>query len=134
MIGLHKGFYGQPIVPDLAEAAITGKRGTGPAMKTEMDAKQLQNQAENAAQLLTAMANQKRLMILCHLLDSEKSVGEIASLVDLGQSPLSQHLAKLRALGLVSTRRVGQSIRYRVASMKVEEVLKTLYGIYCTPE
>jgi ArsR family transcriptional regulator, virulence genes transcriptional regulator len=102
-------------------------------MKIEMDAKLLQENAENAAQLLTAMANQKRLMILCHLLDTEKSVGEIASLVDLGQSPLSQHLAKLRALGLVSSRRVGQSIRYRVASCNVEKVLKTLYGIYCMP-
>lgn len=99
-----------------------------------MDATQLQHQAEDAAQLLTAMANQKRLMILCHLLDSEKSVSEIADLVELRQSPLSQHLAKLRALGLVSTRRNGQSILYRLASCEVEEVLKTLYGIYCTPD
>lgn len=99
-----------------------------------MDATQLQNQAEDASQLLTAMANQKRLMILCHLLDSEKSVGEIANLVELGQSPLSQHLAKLRALGLVSTRRTGQSIRYRLASCKVEEVIKTLHGLYCVTD
>lgn len=97
-----------------------------------MDANQIQDQADNVAQLLTAMSNPKRLMILCHLLDSEKSVGEIATLVDLGQSPLSQHLAKLRALGLVSTRRAGQSIRYRLASYKVEEVLKTVYRLYCS--
>ncbi|HEY8595200.1 MAG TPA: metalloregulator ArsR/SmtB family transcription factor [Devosiaceae bacterium] len=89
--------------------------------------------AEDAAQLLTAMANQKRLMILCHLLDEELSVNELAERVELGQSPLSQHLAKLRALGLVSTRRVGQQIYYRLASEEVSGVLQTLYGIYCAP-
>ena len=99
-----------------------------------MDATQLNSQAGAAAELLTAMANQKRLMILCHLIDSEKSVGEIAELVDLRQSPLSQHLAKLRALGLVTTRRDGQSILYRLASPKVESVLQTLYTIYCAPD
>lgn len=89
--------------------------------------------AEDAAQLLTAMANQKRLMILCHLLDEELSVNDLAGRVELGQSPLSQHLAKLRALGLVSTRRVGQQIYYRLASDEVSGVLHTLYGIYCAP-
>ncbi|WP_368077128.1 ArsR/SmtB family transcription factor [Mariluticola halotolerans] len=82
-------------------------------------------------QLLAAMANQKRLMILCHLLDSEKSVSEIADLVELRQSPLSQHLAKLRALGIVATRRAGQSIMYRLSSYEVEAMLDTLYRLYC---
>jgi len=96
-----------------------------------MDAIHIQEHAEDMTQLLTAMANQKRLMILCHLRESEKSVSEIADLVELRQSPLSQHLAKLRALGLVSTRRAGQSIMYRLASDKVEAMLETLYRLYC---
>lgn len=100
----------------------------------KMDAGQLEARAEEAAQLLTAMANRKRLMILCHLLHTERNVGEIARLVGLAQSPLSQHLAKLRALDLVATRREGQSIFYRVASRDVERVLETVYAIYCLPD
>lgn len=90
--------------------------------------------SEQAAGLLAAMANQSRLMILCHLLNEELTVGDIAERVGLNQSPLSQHLAKLRALGLVKTRREGQSIYYRLASPEVEAVLNTLYGVYCRIE
>lgn len=91
----------------------------------------LQPKAGEAAELLAAMANPKRLLILCHLLDQELSVGELSERVELGQSPLSQHLAKLRALKLVTARRDGQSIRYRLASEEVTQVLGTLHGIYC---
>ena len=98
-----------------------------------MDMTKLQPRAEEAAQLLSAMANPKRLLILCNLLDRERSVTELSSIVELEQSPLSQHLAKLRALGLVRTRRDGQSIYYRLASQEVSEVLETLYRIYCGP-
>ena len=79
------------------------------------------------------MSNPKRLLILCHLLGQELSVGELSTLVHLGQSPLSQHLSKLRALKLVTARRDGQSIRYRLASDEVGTVLTTLHGIYCAP-
>lgn len=92
----------------------------------------LEPRAGDAAELLTAMANRKRLLILCHLLDAELSVGELSERVELAQSPLSQHLSKLRALRLVSARRDGQSIRYRLASGDVGRLLRTLYGIYCT--
>ena len=96
-----------------------------------MNIAELEPRADEAVELLTAMANTKRLLILCHLLDQELSVGELAQRVDLGQSPLSQHLSKLRALKLVATRRDGQSVRYRLASDQVEQVLATLHGIYC---
>lgn len=99
-----------------------------------MDATQLNTRADDATILLSAMANEKRLMILCHLRGAEKSVNEIAELVDLRQSPLSQHLAKLRALGLVSTRRLGQSILYSLSSGEVEAVITTLHGIYCNDD
>ena len=94
----------------------------------------LEPSADEAAELLLTMGNPKRLLILCHLLDQELSVGELAQRVGLAQSPLSQHLAKLRALRLVVARRAGQSMRYRLASPQVGEVLVTLHGIYCAPK
>lgn len=93
----------------------------------------LEPRAGDAAELLAVMSNPKRLLILCHLLDNELSVGELSALVDLGQSPLSQHLSKLRAMRLVTARRDGQSIRYTLASDEVARVLSTLHGIYCAP-
>jgi len=99
-----------------------------------MNVAELEPRADEAAELLAAMANPKRLLILCHLLDEELSVGELSERVELAQSPLSQHLAKLRALKLVAARRDGQSIRYRLASNEVTKLLTTLYGIYCAPK
>jgi DNA-binding transcriptional ArsR family regulator len=93
----------------------------------------LQVHAEEAAELLAAMANPKRLLVLCNLLDEERSVSELSEIVGLAQSPLSQHLAKLRALRLVKARRAGQSIYYSLASEEVRKVLTTLSDIYCRP-
>ncbi|MDC9823692.1 metalloregulator ArsR/SmtB family transcription factor [Devosia sp. ZB163] len=101
---------------------------------SSMDITRLQPRAEEAAQLLAAMANPKRLLILCNLLDRERTVSELAAIVDLEQSPLSQHLARLRAMGLVHARRNGQSVHYSLASAEVTELLETLYRIYCEPE
>ena len=98
-----------------------------------MNIAELEPRAGEAAELLTAMANPKRLLILCHLLDEERSVAELSELVDLAQSPLSQHLAKLRALKLVTARREGQAVFYRVASPAVTRVLETLHSLYCAP-
>lgn len=89
--------------------------------------------AREASELLLAMANEKRLLILCHLLDGEQNVNGLAELVEMSQSALSQQLAKLRALKLVDTRREAQQVYYRLASDEVERVLQTLYGIYCDP-
>ena len=91
----------------------------------------LDEKAEEVALLLGAMANAKRLIVLCNLIESEKSVGELAGIVGLSDAALSQHLAKLRMQGLVQTRREGQTIYYRLASEKVKTVLSTLYEIYC---
>src|SRR5664279_1328942 len=99
-----------------------------------MNISELESRVDDAAELLAAMANPKRLLILCNLLDEELSVGELSERVDLAQSPLSQHLAKLRAIKLVAARRDGQSIRYRLASDQVAKVLTTLHGIYCPPD
>ena len=87
--------------------------------------------AREASELLDAMANEKRLTILCMLLDGEITVNDLAERVGMSQSALSQQLAKLRALKLVDTRREAQQIYYRLSSANVERVLETLYGIYC---
>ena len=87
--------------------------------------------AEEAAELLASMANPKRLLVLCNLVERERSVGDLAERVQLGQSALSQHLSKMRALGLVKTRREAQTVFYRLASNEVRALLATLYELYC---
>ena len=95
---------------------------------TEMAAK-----AEDAARLLATLAHGKRLLALCHMLRGEVSVGRLAELVELTPTALSQHLARMRDLQLVETRREGQTIYYRLASPEVAAILRTLYGLYCAP-
>lgn len=99
----------------------------------KMEIEKLEGRAEEASRLLSAMANPKRLLILCNLLEREMNVTDLSERVALGQSPLSQHLSKLRAWGLVKTRRDAQQINYSLASDEVRQVLQALYGIYCQP-
>lgn len=89
--------------------------------------------AEQAARLLATLAHSKRLLALCHMLRGEVSVGRLAEMIDLSPTALSQHLARMRDLQLVETRREGQTIYYRLASPEVAALLQTLYGIYCAP-
>jgi DNA-binding transcriptional ArsR family regulator len=93
----------------------------------------MEARAREAARLLAALAHAKRLMALCHLLQGEKSVGQLAELIGLAPTALSQHLARMRDLGLVATRRDGQTIHYRLASAEVAAILETLYRLYCAP-
>ena len=95
-----------------------------------MVSKKLFDNAEAAAELLTLMGNEKRLAIMVHLLEGEMTVGAIAGKVSLSQSALSQHLAKLRGLDLVETRRDRQMIYYSCKSDAVRKVLHTLDGIF----
>jgi len=94
----------------------------------------LEAKAEEVAATLSAMANPKRLLVMCTLLVGEKSVGDLAEIVQLSPAALSQHLSKMRALRLVSTRRDGQTIYYSLASSEVRAVLETLYRVYCAPD
>ncbi len=89
--------------------------------------------AGEAAGLLRALANEKRLMILCQLGDQEMSVSQMLPLVGLSQSALSQHLAKLRDEALVDTRRQGTTIFYRITEPAVLKVIAVLAEIYCPP-
>lgn len=101
---------------------------------SEENASALESKTEEVATTLAAMANPKRLLVMCSLLSGEKSVGELAGIVGLSSAALSQHLGKMRALRLVATRRDGQTIFYRLASPEVQALLETLYRVYCAPK
>ena len=98
-----------------------------------MDTLPLSEHSLAAAGLLSAMANPKRLMILCCLVKGEVAVGALAVRVGLSQSALSQHLSKLRAQKLVKTRRDAQTIYYSCSSPAVLKILESLEDIYCKP-
>jgi DNA-binding transcriptional ArsR family regulator len=95
--------------------------------------REMARHAGDAAQLLRALANEHRLLILCILAEGEASVGAINERVPLSQSALSQHLALLRQDDLVDTRREAQTIYYSLASGPVRSLIETLHGIYCKP-
>lgn len=88
--------------------------------------------AADAARLLKTLGNEQRLLILCNLLEGPLSVNEINDRVDLSQSALSQHLAVLRAAGVVETSRQAQSVRYSLPSGPVTQVMALIQQIYCS--
>ena len=97
-------------------------------------AQELIDDVDEAGALLKAMANEKRLVILCHLLQGEKSVGEMEELLDLSQSALSQHLARLRVAKIVKTRRSAQTIYYSLNGVNAEVILTALHGLSHAPQ
>lgn len=90
--------------------------------------------AAEVEQVLKALANRNRLIILCELHGKERSVAELVEAVGLSQSALSQHLARLREDHTVSTRREGTSIYYRLSDPQVIKIVGLLYELYCAPE
>ncbi len=100
-------------------------------MKRRSDLKQMAAAAERASALMKTLGHADRLMILCNLAEEERAVGDLAEDLDISQSSLSQHLARMRAEGLVVTRRESQSVYYRLSDGDVREVIKSLYRIFC---
>lgn len=94
----------------------------------------MESAADQASELLKALSNRHRLLIICQLIDGERSVGELAEFLNLRDSTVSQHLALLRKDGLVAARRDAQTIYYSIASAPAREILKTLYQVYCAPK
>ncbi len=89
-------------------------------------------QAAEAVAVLKSISHEGRLLVLCYLSEAgEISVGELVNLIGLSQSALSQHLAKLRAEGLVATRKSAQTVYYRIAEPRVLTLLATLHELYC---
>jgi len=102
---------------------------------TASDIALLEDKAVEAAEFLKLLANPHRLLILCRLVvEREMSVGQLGEAVELSQSALSQHLAKLRADGLVATRREAQTVFYRIADKDTARLLALLKDIYCPPD
>lgn len=94
--------------------------------------KDLKAKAGQVADMLRTIANDRRLLILCRLVEcGEAAVGQLAQDVELSQSALSQHLARMREEGLVTYRREAQTLWYRIADPRVEELLATLHRLYC---
>ena len=92
-----------------------------------------QANAGNAARLLKSLSNENRLMILCQIGDGERQVADLLPLVGLSQSALSQHLARLREDGLVSARKSGTAVFYRIADPAALQVIGVLAEIFCPP-
>lgn len=97
----------------------------------QMNMESMTAKAAEVANLLSTLANPVRLLILCSLIESEKPVNELVGNSGITQGAVSQHLAKMRNLNLVSTRRDGQSIYYSIRSKEVRQILKLLHRVYC---
>jgi DNA-binding transcriptional ArsR family regulator len=110
-------------------------RAARPAMSPMPDATRIADMhahAGDAAQLLKALGNEQRLLVLCNLIEGPLSVGELNERVELSQSALSQHLALLREAGCVETRRDAQTIYYSLPPGPVTQVMAVLQDIYCS--
>ncbi len=92
---------------------------------------ELHDKVSNACELLKAMANEWRLMILCQLSEGEKTVSELQRLLGLSQSALSQHLAILRREKIVRSKKHAQSVTYSLAGDEATKVMKTLHEVFC---
>lgn len=103
-------------------------------IETTFDPNMMREAADEASELLKALSNQHRLLILCQLIESEKSVGQLAEFLGIRDSTVSQHLALLRRERIIAGRRDGQTIWYRIESGPARAVMEVLYGAYCSPQ
>jgi ArsR family transcriptional regulator len=102
------------------------------AAATPRDLQSLERKATEVAAILGALANERRLMILCRLVEwGEANVTALAEEVGLSQSALSQHLARMRREGLVAFRRDAQTLWYRIADPRIERLFATLHDLFC---
>ena len=100
----------------------------------EIDLEEMADSASRASSLMKTLGHKDRLMILCLLANGEKSVGGIANLLEISQSPLSQHLSRMRKEELVATRREAQTIYYSLKSGEASRIVELLYELFCAPE
>ncbi len=94
---------------------------------------ELKDIASEASDFLKQLANEQRLMILCHLIDGERSVSQLQELLGLEQSSISQHLARLRTQGIITARRNSRQKYYSITDEKVLQVIGLLHSMYCEP-
>ncbi len=108
-----------------------------PGSDTEMSQADRDRMAENAARasnFLKAISHEGRLMILCHLSAGEKSVTELEELLSARQAAVSQQLSRLRLEGLVTPRRDGKTIYYRLADDRPQKIMEVVYDMFCKPD
>lgn len=97
----------------------------------KLDPETMQGAADDASELLKALANRHRLLILCQLIDGERSVGQLAEFLGIRDSTVSQHLALLRRDRIIAGRRDGQTIWYRIESEPARSIIGALYTSFC---
>jgi len=98
-----------------------------------LPADEMAARAAEAAAFLKALSHEGRLMILCHLSSGEKSVTELEERLHARQAAVSQQLARLRAEGLVNTRRDGKAIYYSIKDPKAGAIMELVYDMFCNP-
>lgn len=99
-----------------------------------MDMNSMKQSAERASDMLKLLGHPHRLMVLCQLKMGEKSVSDLSEIVGVAQSPLSQHLARMRYEDVVETRREGQTVYYSLKDGEASRLIEALYGIFCATE
>ncbi|KEO61625.1 hypothetical protein DT23_01245 [Thioclava indica] len=99
-----------------------------------LDAEELMLRAQDASNLMKALAHEGRLMILCHLSSGEKSVTELENLLESRQAAVSQQLARLRLEGLVSSRREGKAIYYTLSDPRARRLIEVVYEMFCSTD
>jgi ArsR family transcriptional regulator, virulence genes transcriptional regulator len=117
--------------PALAGIAQMNEPQINAEPEESSDLTELHEMASHACELLKAMSNEWRLMILCQLAEGEKTVGELQSLLGLSQSAMSQHLAILRREKIVQSRKHAQSVSYSLAGDEATMVMATLHDVFC---
>ncbi len=102
--------------------------------RPDLDLSELEAKADQVAAVMKALANPRRLLILCKLAEvGAASVNTLAAAISLSQSAVSQHLAVMRDEGLIAFDRDGQTLNYRIADPRIVALLDTLYQLYCAP-
>ena len=100
----------------------------------EDDLDKMMDNAQAAANFLKAISHEGRLMILCHLTTGEKSVTELEELLSARQAAVSQQLSRLRLEGLVTPRREGKAIYYRLTDDRPKQIMEVVYDLFCAPK
>ncbi len=103
-------------------------------MSPPLDTEAMLAKACKAADFLKALSHETRLVILCQLIEGEKTVNELEQILNMRQAAVSQQLARLRADDLVEARRNGKSVLYSIARPEVIEIISALYRSFCKPE
>ena len=114
---------------DASGSPLTPAPGDG--MGEILDFSDMMDNARDASAFLKALAHEGRLMILCHLVNGEKSVTELEQLLDSRQAAVSQQLARLRLEGLVDNRREGKAIYYRLTDDRPRQIIEVVYDLFC---